>query len=77
MQENDEVWKEANEKYHFNAIVFSHGDATPWGRQFLAARVKDKEWAPVFLDNHIIIFLKQNEGNLPLIKKFGITLTSQ
>ena len=77
MQENDEVWKSANEKYGFNAIIFSYGDATPWGRQFLAARVNDKEWAPVFIDNHIIIFLKRNEGNLSLTKKFSITLTSQ
>ncbi|MDO8483113.1 MAG: hypothetical protein Q7S86_04840 [bacterium] len=76
MQENEEAWKAANEKYHFNAIVFSHGDATPWGRQFLNAQVNDKEWAPVFLDNHIVIFLKRNEFNLPLIKKFGITLAT-
>ncbi len=74
MQENADVWKAAEDRYGFNAIVFSRNDATPWGQQFLAARANDSEWAPVFLDSNIIIFLKRTEVNLPVIKKFGLML---
>lgn len=74
MQQNAEVWKEMDDKYHFNAIIFSHQDATPWGQEFLKVRLGDSVWAPVFLDNYVIIFLKRNAGNLPIINKFELNI---
>lgn len=59
MQENEEKWKEALAWYHFNAIVFSRNDVTPWAQTFLAARVQDSAWALVFADNHIVIFTRK------------------
>lgn len=72
MQEHDELWKKENNIYNFNAIFFSHRDMTPWGQQFLVARIDDPAWAPVFVDNFAIIFLKRNELNRTIIKKYEI-----
>lgn len=74
MQQDAQIWQQAEEKYHFNAIMFSVHDGTPWGQQFLRDRVNDPLWAPVFLDSHIVIFLKRTEANTPLIKKFQLKL---
>ena len=72
MQEREDKWREADAEWQFNAIFFSHRDATPWGQQFLIARVTDPEWAPVYADRYAIIFLKRNAENQPLIKRFEI-----
>lgn len=72
MQENSKIWASEDQKYHFNAIIFSHQDYTPWGQNFLAERLKDLDWTPVFIDNHIIIFLKNNQLNQRLIAKFAL-----
>jgi len=45
---------------------------TPWAQQFLIARVKDPEWAPVFVDEQTIIFLKRNASNAPVISRFEL-----
>ena len=57
-QEDDSVWQKLDEQYKFNTIFFSHRDYTPWGQEFLATRLKDKDWKTVFLDDYIIIFSK-------------------
>lgn len=72
MQENDELWKEQDEKYNFNAIFFSHQDYTPWGQAFLISRINDPAWSPVFADDYAIIFLKRNEENKDIIEKYEI-----
>lgn len=72
MQENEDVWREKNEEYGFNAIVFYFRDATPWGQKFLIARVQDDAWAPVFAENSVIIFLKRNDLNKIVIEKYEI-----
>jgi hypothetical protein len=72
LQESEEDWKSALERYKFNAIFFSHRDATPWGQHFLIARIQDPEWAPVFADTRAIIFLRNTEANSSVIKKYAI-----
>lgn len=72
MQENYENWKVADSLYNFNAIFFSHRDATPWGQKFLIDRVQDPEWAPVFADNFAIIFLKRSSLNSGTISRYEI-----
>lgn len=72
MQENNEAWKAASATYGFNAIFFSWRDMTPWGQRFLISRVNDPQWAPVFVDDNAIIFLKQTPANQPVIKKYQI-----
>jgi len=69
-QQNDDVWKEVQEKYKLNSIIFYRRDMTPWAQKFLIARAKDDEWIPVFVDNYNIVFLKQNEQNKIVIDKY-------
>ncbi|OHA13072.1 MAG: hypothetical protein A3J10_04200 [Candidatus Sungbacteria bacterium RIFCSPLOWO2_02_FULL_54_10] len=70
MQERDDAWQKALAQWQFNAIFFSHRDATPWAQQFLIARVQDPAWAPVYADSGTIIFLRRNEQNNDVIDRF-------
>ncbi len=71
-QTNDIVWQEQNNIYDFNIIYFSHRDHTQWGQQFLIERVKDDNWAVVYYDPFVIIFLKRNDINKLIIDKYEI-----
>lgn len=73
MQEREVVWEEQNRRFDFNAIFFSHRDYTPWAQQFLIARINDPLWAPVYVDDTVIVFLKRAEKNASIIKKFEIS----
>lgn len=72
MQENDEVWQQKLTEYNFNSIFFYRQDLTPWAQKFLISRIKDPEWAAVFVDNYNIIFVKRNSENAELIKKYEL-----
>lgn len=76
MQEDESVWKEQSEKYNFNSIFFSYRDITPWGRNLIKSRLEDTSWALVYKDDYAMIFLKRNEANGGLIKKFEIKNTN-
>ncbi len=69
MQENQEIWQQQNKKYHLNSIFFYRHDYTPWGQKFLVEKISDKEWTPVFVDNNVIIFVKNNKANEKIIEK--------
>ncbi len=73
MQEDDSVWQEKSDEYGLNSIIFYWHDATPWGQRFLITRIQDDDWVPVFVDERVIIFLKQNELNQETIKKYKIS----
>jgi hypothetical protein len=72
MMENGEVWEKMDKIYGFNAIICSHRDITPWGQSFFVRMIDDRKWAPVFMDSYIIVFVKQNETNAPIISKYKI-----
>ncbi len=72
MQEDDNTWQQQLKKNNFNVIWFYRHDYTPWGQKFLITRVKDKAWAPVFVDNYTIIFLKRSDINTSIIKKYEL-----
>lgn len=72
MQEDEAVWKAKDQEYGFNAIYFYRHDMTPWAQPFLIRRVRDPEWAPVFVDLYTIILLKRNQQNALLIQRFEI-----
>lgn len=73
IQEDEARWKETEQRYGFNAIVFSYRDATPWAQKFLISRVRDASWIPVFADSQVLILLKQNEQNKLIIAKYEIS----
>lgn len=72
MQEQEEIWKKTDQKYNFNVIFFYRHDLTPWSQTFLVSRVADPSWAPVYVDDYSIIFLKRNKINESLIKRFEL-----
>ncbi len=72
LQKNETDWKKFNKKYKFNAIFFSHRDATPWGQKFLINRFKDENWVPVFADQYAVIFLKDNSQNKDIIEQYKV-----
>lgn len=73
MQETEETWREYSEKYNINVIWFYRHDNTPWAQPFLLRRVEDyKNWAPVFVDNYTIMFMKRTPENQPWIQQFEL-----
>jgi hypothetical protein len=70
MQENPDVFKRVDAQYNFNTVVFSRNDITPWGMNFLKMIKDDPGWTKVFEDNFALIYLKNNETNSPIIKKY-------
>ena len=72
MQESEEAWQGTLSRYDFNAIVFSHRDATPWGQKFLRTRIADKRWAPVFADSKALVLLRRTGENEATIRKFEL-----
>lgn len=72
MQENNEKWDELDDKYNFNIIFFARHDLTPWAQKFLIKRVQDENWAPIFVDNYNIIFIKRSSSNADVIEKYEI-----
>ncbi len=72
MQQNEEIWQAQEQKYHFNTIIFAYHDLTPWAQKFLAKRIENPTWVPVFADQYTIIFLKRNDQNKNLIDKYEI-----
>lgn len=72
MQENEALWGEELKKWNFNTIYFQRKDMTPWAQKFLVIRITDPLWAPVFVDDYNIIFLRRNEKNDAIIKKYEL-----
>ena len=60
-------WEALDAQYKFNVIFFSYHDLTPWAQGFMARRLKDSEWAPVFADSYAIIFLRRTLENTPVL----------
>ncbi len=70
MTHSEEAWQAMLSKYNFNVIFFSRRNST--SQEFLITRVADPGWAPVYVDRYNIIFLRRNEANRELIKKFEL-----
>jgi hypothetical protein len=68
MLRDEARWREANDRYRFNVIFFAHQDAA-LGPEFLARRLRDPEWAPVFADDNLIILVRRNEQNGEVIER--------
>ncbi len=73
MQRDQKVWQEMSEKYGINYVFFAHTDMTEWGEEFLTRISKDKEWPMVFLNDSVVVFLKNTEANRQTVDKYKIT----
>ncbi len=76
MEQEDSRWRYWQEKFNFNYIILDHSDNTPWAQSFIQHRFSDKDWLPAYLDNTIIIFVKNTETNLKLIESRGYDIIS-
>lgn len=72
MQEDPLAWEQNQQKYGFNVIYFYRHDLTPWGQDFLIARIRDRQWAPVFVDDYTIIFARRGGINQKAIDRFEL-----
>lgn len=73
MQENDTVWQVELKKYDFQSIFFGHRDLTPWAQTFLAKRLTDPDWKPVYIDEMAIIFVRDTPQHAEIIRSHPIT----
>lgn len=72
MQEDIAKFDQQAKKYNFNSIFFAHTDQTPWAERFLRQALNSVEWKPVYLDDRIIILVKNRKENKLLIEQFGM-----
>ena len=72
MQEDEKIWKQMEDKYHFQIIFFNRLDMTPWGQPFLIKRIRDKSWAPVYVDDFSLILLKRTGLNRHIINQYEL-----
>ena len=75
MQESPQAWKEFSEKYGINFIFFGHTDRTPWGQTFLQNIINDSNWKVVFINENVIILVKNTPKNEPIFSKYKYELT--
>lgn len=59
-------FKELDKLMSFRTIIFSHTDQTPWAKAFLQNVVKDEIWKLVYIDDFMIVLVKDAQG-LPVI----------
>lgn len=74
MQESAAVWERISEQYKFNVIFFYRHDATPWAQPFLIERIQDSNWVPVFVDDYVLILVRNVEENSEVIAKYALPL---
>ena len=72
MARYEEVWKEKSEEYGLNVIYFYRKDYTQWAQPFLIERIKDPEWVPIFVDDYVLILVKDNKENREVIERFRL-----
>ncbi|OGN06632.1 MAG: hypothetical protein A3B86_00355 [Candidatus Yanofskybacteria bacterium RIFCSPHIGHO2_02_FULL_38_22b] len=75
MQESKEKWAEFSEKYGINLIFFAYTDATPWGEAFLGNITHDPNWRIVYINENVIILVKNIKSNEKIISNFAISET--
>jgi len=73
MQRDEKVWEEMSQKYDINYIFFAHTDMTEWSQEFLTRIAKNPEWPMVFLNDAVIIFLKDTPDNRSIVDKHKFT----
>ena len=72
MMQDRKIWKQQLDEHQFNAIVLYYGDRTSWAQDFLKSTIQDFEWAAVFVDKSVIVFVRRNSDNEKLIQQFEI-----
>ncbi len=70
----DEInWDKLDEQYNFNVIYFYRHDMTDYAQEYLYHRTQDPDWVTVYVDDWVIILVKNNDQNKKVIEKFEIS----
>ncbi|MEI6438257.1 MAG: hypothetical protein WCO69_05875 [Candidatus Omnitrophota bacterium] len=72
MQSEEPAWQAAQKKYAFEVIYFYRQDITPWAQPFLLRRLDDQAWAPVFVDDYMIIMARRGGVNAGVIGRYEL-----
>src|SRR6185503_16472331 len=70
--DKDSVWQEMEKRYGFNIIYFYRHDNGPWIKPFLAKRLIDPQWVPVYQDVFTLILVKKGGQNQAVIDRYGM-----
>lgn len=62
MQSDPQKFAEVDKQYNFKTIIFSHTDQTPWAKTFLINIVKNPDWKIIYIDDFMIIVIKDLNG---------------
>lgn len=73
MSADEESWKRLSEVYGINTIIFYQYDGGSGARDFLFRRIYDPAWAWVYVDDGVVILVKNIPENKTIIDKFRIT----
>lgn len=69
---DEDAWQKVVEKYHLNVLLLSMENKSQLAVPFIARRVEDPFWAPVFVDDKFIVFVKRSDENKEVIDGFEI-----
>ncbi|MDD9897736.1 MAG: hypothetical protein OXU45_01925, partial [Candidatus Melainabacteria bacterium] len=72
VQEDEEKWQALDAKLDFNAIFYMRHDMTEHGQPFLIRRLEDSDWIPIFVDQWVILMVKNRARNQKIIEEFGL-----
>lgn len=71
-QAREDAWKELDAQNQFNVIYFKRTNLTLREDNFLKRRFVDPQWALVYSDTFVLIYLKRNELNRAIIERLEI-----
>lgn len=72
LMESTRLFRVATDRYRFDAILLDTRDSSVSGRKFFVDRMTDPEWAPVWIDERVVIFLRRCEANREAIRRLEI-----
>jgi len=64
------LWDTYSKEKGIDIVFFGHNDVTSWAKAFLNQLWVNPEWALVYKDNLVVIFLRRNEKYRDLIARF-------
>jgi hypothetical protein len=76
MQDNPDFLKKLDQRYRFNAIIIQYWDNTPWGYPLLTYLVNSSNFKLIYLDQYIVLLVRNTQENRKLVTQYLITKNS-
>mgnify|MGYP001581459372 CR=1 FL=1 len=73
MQKDEKIFKEIDNRYLFNTVFINYPDQQSATITFLRSIIANNDWVPVYLDEYIVIFIKNNDANKETIQRYQIS----